>query len=216
MLREELIRKVALKMDEISSSNDVIVSVGSDDNNPLYTQINALLNESINDVLSKAPIYRLTDYPYMSKLSDFRVETIGRRKIAFLRIPPSFIRLASITDAALRRPIVELAIQGDAVDIIQHNPFLMAKNAKPVAVLNITPNGEREIACYSYSATDTPNPMALYIERFNGSLDTSSVLDINDYLADIVSWTCAGRVFVAQGDALKGKACDENAIALMV
>ena len=54
MDRQELIRKVALKMDEISSSDDVIVSVGIDDNNPLYTQIDSLLNESVNDMLMKA------------------------------------------------------------------------------------------------------------------------------------------------------------------
>ena len=59
MTREELIKNVALKMDEISSSDDVIVDVNISDNNPLYTQINKLLNESINEALVKAPVHRI-------------------------------------------------------------------------------------------------------------------------------------------------------------
>lgn len=216
MTREELIKKVAMKMDEISSSNDVFVSVGADDNNPLYTQINSLLNESINDVLSKAPMYRLTDLLTSSKPSDVNVDTIDERKVAVIRIPSSFMRIASITDAAFKRPIVDLAIPGDAVDNMQHNPYLMAKNAKPVGVLEANSYGEREIRCYSYSHADTPNPTALYIERFNGSLDISSEITIDDYLADIISWVCAGKVFVAEGFADRGKVCDENAAAIMI
>ena len=83
MIRHELIKKVALKMDEISSSDDVIVPVGTGDNNPLYTQINNLLNESVNDVLMKAPIYRLSGhiaeqnmvsiYFIFTSLSEFKI-----------------------------------------------------------------------------------------------------------------------------------------------
>lgn len=214
MTREELIKKVALKMDEISSSDDVMVPVGTGDNNPIYTQINNLLNESVNDVLMKAPIYRLQGH--MSNISNFTKSAIFvLRQKAVISLPEDFIRLVSITDTAFQRPIVEIAIEGDDIDKRQHNRFLVAKNAKPVAVLGNSAEG-RIITCYSYGEKETPAPSLLYIKRYDKERDTSADTDLDEYMIDIVSWVCAGKVFSAQGDITKGKTCDENASALMI
>lgn len=217
MTREELIKKVALKMDEISSSDDVIVPVGTGDNNPLYTQINDLLNESVNDVLLKAPIYRLQNQ--VEKLPDDSIKTgeiFGNtRRVAVLSISDDFIRLVSITDALFERPIVDLSIEGDAIDKKQHNRFLVAKHSKPVAVLANSAEG-RKITCYSYDASDKVTPTVLYIKRYDNDRDTSAETDLDEYMTDVVSWVCAGKVFFAQGDMNKGKICDDNAAALMV
>ena len=220
MTREELIKKVALKMDEISSSDDVIVAVDSSDNNPLYTQINGLLNESINDILTKAPIHRLTSFVDVVLQGNANTcdAPVGNRSVAVFNVPKDFIRLVSIVDTNFKRPIVELSFEGDEVDKRQHNKFLMAKSSKPVAVLglNAEGQGENKITCYSYDKNTTPYPTMHYISRFEGALDLSSNITIDDYLADIVSWACAGRVFAAQGDVNKGQLCDNNATALMV
>lgn len=214
MIRQELIRKVALKMDEISSSDDVIIPVGIDDNNPLYTQIDSLLNESVNEVLAKAPIYRIQSQ--VTAASDSTNENIfnGTRKMAVIPVPDDFIRIASITDEAFQRPIVDLAIEGDEVDKRQHNSFLVAKGAKPVAVMGRDDEGKRVIRCYSYAADDTVSPNMLYIKRYEDT-NLSTEIDFDNYIIDIVSWVCAGKVFAAQGDIAKGKTCDENAVALM-
>lgn len=216
MTREELIKKVALKMDEISSSDDVIVPVNASDNNPIYTQINALLNESVNDVLTKAPIYRLQNH-VTSLDSGYEVKEIfnGTRKVAIITVPEDFIRIASISDEAFQRPIVDLAIEGDDVDKKQHNKFLVAKSAKPVAVIGRNATGGRIITCYSYG-NETPALSFNYISRYNNESDTSAETDLDGYMVDVVSWVCAGKVFAAQGDANKGKLCDDNASALMV
>ena len=216
MTREELIKKVALKMDEISSSDDIIVPVGTGDNNPLYTQINNLLNESVNDVLMKAPIYRLQNR--VEKLSEDNISTgvlKSTRKTAIFKISDDFIRLVSITDTLFDRPVVDLAFEGDDVDKRQRNKFLVAKNAKPVAVIANTEEG-RKITCYSYGSNQTPDPTLLYIKRYDNDTDTVSDTDLDDYMIDLVSWVCAGKVFAAQGDINKGKICDDNAAALMV
>lgn len=224
MTREELIRKVALKMDEISSSDDVIVSVGTEDNNPLYTQINSLLNESVNDVLMKAPTYRLQnhmkalttesidlDNPWWGSEEIFN----GTRKVLVINVPDDFLRLASISDKSFERPIVDLAIEGDDTARRQHNKYLVAKTAKPVAVISNGMDG-RKITCYSYPAKTGPQAVFLYIKRYDKSMDLGVEADLDDYMVDLVSWVCAGRVFVAQGDINKGKICDENASALMI
>lgn len=225
MTREELIKKVAMKMDEISSSDDVIVPVSTGDNNPLYTQINYLLNESVNDVLMKAPIYRLQSQ--MASLSssgaigeepaDVEILPIfnGARRIAIIYTPDDFLRLVSISDNAFQRPIIELAIEGDFMDKRQHNKFLVAKSAKPVAVMGSNENG-RCITCYSYESSESPNPTLRYVKRYMKDMNISEESDLDGYLVDIVSWVCAGKVFATQGDINKGKICDENAMALMI
>ena len=219
MTREELIKKVALKMDEISSSDDVIVPVGTGDNNPLYTQINNLLNESVNDVLMKAPIYRIQSQ--IETASAFTVEERfskpNKRRVAIFVLPEDFIRMVSISDSAFQRPIVDLAVEGDDTDKRQHNKFLVAKSAKPVAVMGRGSNG-RTITCYSYDTSEdtTPNPSLQYIKRYDNDRDTSAETDLDGYMIDLVSWVCAGKVFAAQGDTIKGKICDENASALMI
>lgn len=215
MTREGLIKEVALKMDEISSSDDVIVSVNISDNNPLYTQINNLLNESINEVLTKAPIYRLQSQVDAYPL--FSVEEIlgGTRRKAVFNVPNDFIRLASVIDGAFQRPIVDLSIEGDDVDKMQHNKFLVAKLAKPVAVIGKDQSGKRTISCYSYGLDETINPKMLYVRRYvnlNPLVDTG----LDEYLTNIVSWVCAGKVFASRGDINNGKICDDNASALMV
>lgn len=231
MTREELIKKVALKMDEISSSDDVMVPVNAGDNNPLYTQINNLLNEAVNDVLMKAPIYRLQSQVESLPMFhtekdkennditviDYNITNIfsGSRKKIEVPVSDEFLRLVSISDDCFQRPIVELAIEGDDTDKKQHNKFLVAKSAKPVAVLSNSANG-RIITCYSYDSSATPNPTLLYVKRYNNEKDTTIETDLDDYMIDIVSWVCAGKVFAAQGDINKGKICDDNASALMI
>lgn len=207
MDRQELIRKVALKMDEISSSDDVIVSVGIDDNNPLYTQIDSLLNESVNDMLMKAPIYRL--YNHINTVASSRPTTVNSIKVGIIEVPVDFLRFASIEDKAFKRPIVTLAVEGDDVDKRQHNKHLVAKKTKPVAVISNDATKKRIITCYSYGLADMPSPTMQYIKRYDGNTT------LDDYQIDIATWICAGKVFAVQGDTVKEKTCDENAVALM-
>ena len=208
MDRQELIRKVALKMDEISSSDDVIVSVGIDDNNPLYTQIDSLLDESVNDVLMKTPIYRLQNH--IESVSAARPDTVNGVKVGIVEVPDDFLRFVSIEDKVFNRPIVTLAMEGDDVDKRQHNKHLVAKKTKPVAVLNNDLTKGRIIKCYSYGLADQPSPTMLYIKR------CTDVSTLDEYQTDIVSWACAGIVFSVQGDISKSKICNENAAALMI
>lgn len=222
MTREELIKRIALKMDEISSSDDVITPVGTGDNNPLYTQINNLLNESVNDVLMKAPIHRLTSHIVAGSTSSITTkDTVGKtRKSAQISVPDDFLRLGSIVDENFERPIVELAMEGDDIAKRQHNRHLVAKSAKPVAVFGTIYEGgvcKRIITCYSYS-TDKASvtPSLYYIKRYDEDKDTSSEVGLDDYMIDIVSWVCAGKVYASRGDINNEKVCSDNAAALMI
>lgn len=217
MIRHELIKKVALKMDEISSSDDVIVSVDAGDNNPLYTQINGLINESINEVLAKAPISRIS-LNQIIQTSGYTEDLVysKNRTVPMIAMPNDFLRLVSIDDDKFQRPITELAVEGDEISKRQHNRFLMAKSAKPVGVVSADGlSGARVIKCYSYDPKDTPNPTMLYVKRFDGELDESREINLDDYILNVASWVCAGKVFSSRGDVNNSKACDDNAVALM-
>lgn len=221
MTREELIKRIALKMDEISSSDDVITPVGTGDNNPLYTQINNLLNESVNDVLMKAPIYRLSSHIVAGKAEAIDTKLIKNttRYSAQITVPDDFLRLGSITDDNFERPIVELAMEGDDISKRQHNKHLVAKSAKPVAVLGTIYEGgtcKRVITCYSYDSNTTVSPSLYYIKRYDEDNDTSAEIALDDYMVDIASWVCAGKVFASQGNVNGEKICSENAVALMI
>mgnify|MGYP003291863133 CR=1 FL=1 len=214
MTRNWIIRMVALKMDEISSSDEVYTAVDISDNNPLYTQINCLLDESINEVLLKAPIYRIQDHVSKAATSVTVLDIFGgARKKALITMPDDFVRFVSITDDCFHRPITDLAIEGDEVDKKQHNKHIVAKKAKPVAVVSNTENG-RMVHCYSYDTSDTPNPTMLYVKRYESG-DMLSEINLDQYIINIATWVCAGKVFSIQGDFAKSKACDENATALM-
>lgn len=222
MTREEFIKRVALKMDEISSSDDVIIPVGTGDNNPLYTQINNLINESVNEVLMKAPIYRLNSYVANGKSDTILLTDIfdGDRKVATIALPDDFLRLGSIWDSEFHRPIVNLAMEGDEVANRQYNKNLVAKAAKPVAVLGTKysdSKAQRIITCYSYSKDKTSTTLSYYyIKRYENDKITTEETGLDDYVIDAASWVCASKTFSAQGDINKSKLCDENAIALMV
>lgn len=215
MERIELIKKVALKMDEISSSNQVVVDVLDSDNNPLYALIDGLLNESINDVLTKAPVYRIPD-AFTATEGDLEGSMAilnDTRRAGVISLPEDFIRLVSISASDLDRHIVDLSIEGDETDKRQHNKFLVAKNAKPVGVLGRADEGYRVIYVYSFEKDITPLMSLTYVKRFT---DTVNDIELDDYMSELVSWVCAGRVFAVQGDINRGKICDENAAALMV
>jgi hypothetical protein len=218
MTREELIKKVAMKMDEISSSDDVIVPVMAEDNNPQYALINGLLNESINDVLAKVPIHRIqvqietVQTDTTETLKDGNGATI--RQMPVFSVPMDFLRLVSISDPSFMRPIVELATEGDSIAKRQHNRFLMAKTAKPVAVIGRSGN-TREIVCYSLGADKTPNTTMTYVKRFTGDESPSATVDLDPYLEEVVAWVCAGKVFSAQGNVAKMQICDTTAAAAL-
>lgn len=201
-------------MDEISSSDDsIVLAVGPEDNNPLYVQIGCLLNESVNEVLMKASLSRLQDH--VASTSWETSINIPGRMAAIIKVPDDFLRIVSIEDKAFQRPITSLAVEGDDMDKRQHNKFLVAKEAKPVAVIGYSPEYGRIVTCYSYDSNSSPAPVMRYIKRYDNGSDTMADVCLDEYLIDIVSWVCAGKVFAALGDSDRVKLCDVNAVSLM-
>lgn len=222
-------------MDEVSpeiEADDLVVD-GSD-GNPLYTLIDGLVDGGALELFSVAPYWRLPQSVFSTpSVADAGSErtiadgagTIAVRKVIRLKLPDDFLRVAEIMCDEFQRPITEAVPEMSELGRRQHNPFLMAKEARPVGVLSHgvwgTGNSAvhcREIDCYSVASSPT-NMVATYIPKptmpESGSTDDVEEV-IPPVLLPALEWLIAARTFGARGDANHLAICQQNAQNLLV
>lgn len=215
MTREELIRQAALRMDEITPENDIKLEVGVDDNNPLFVLIDGMIEDSVIDLFKIAP---LTHLP-ISKVTedcitlDYADSAKTRQKICIL-IPEDCIRFVGVRTEQFRRPIVRFYDEDSPEARRQSDPYLIAKESKPIAVYN---HAKTRIECFSIPSDAKRDEQleATYIAK-----PTSLGPDISDSVPEILipalEWLIASRVFGARGDAARKATCEENVQRLML
>lgn len=235
--RAELIKRVALKMDEVSPDVSVAdLTVDASDGNPLYTLIDGLIDGGALELFSVAPYWRLKQTTFRS--ADIDLESVGiartvadgsttisARKIIRLRVPDDFLRVAEIDHTSFQRPITEVFEEVSEMGKRQHNPFLMGKEAKPVGVMSHGLWGStqcREIDCYSVasSVTTTDGVTATYIPKPAVISDDAPAVTVEDAIPEVLipalEWLIAARTFGARGDANHAAICQQNAQNLLV
>lgn len=232
MTREQLIQNVALRMDEITPSEGLVISVDGRDNNPLYAIIDGLIEAGALELFSVAPFWRLKQ----TEFSDVVVEALptifnnadGSQKFVIrLKVPDDFLRVAEISCTGFQRPITEVVPEQSAEGRRQHNRWLIAKEARPVGVISHgvwtsggTSSQCREIDCYSLSSiVQTSEVSATYIAKPADGIGASpSVVedDIPAILIPALEWLIAARVFGARGDVNHAQVCQQNAQNLLV
>ena len=214
MKRNELIRQVALRMDEVTpDSPDFTIAdipVDGSDNNPLYALIDGLVDSGALELFSVAPYWRLpqkefdpdTDIVIQSvgtprEYMDGSSKTIGARKVIRLKVPDDFLRVAEIDCEEFQRPITEAVPEISEMGKRQHNPFLMGKEARPVGVIS---HGKweveqdefvqcREIDCYSLpssSTLDETDMNATYIPTPEMPAITDTTTDIETVVPPVL------------------------------
>lgn len=214
MTELDLIKRAALRMDEISAGEDTVVNVSVDgiaqtDSNPLYVQLQGMVYECLKTVFATAPYWRLPQSEFDDKaIVPISGET-GSRKIIKLKLPDDFLRIAEIDCADFERPITEVYGEQSVQGRRQHNDYLRAGISKPVGIMSHgvwsnTP--AREIDCYSLpsdTAVTAADVMAHYIA-------IPAVADLPDSLEPAVEWLMAERVFAARGDTGHAQLCQAN------
>lgn len=227
MTRDELIVQVALRMDEITPEEDLVIAVGEADNNPLYALIDGIADDAALELYSVAPYWRLPQTAFEE--ANIKVTPItgdaDSRKIIRLRLGDDFLRVAEISCVDFQRPITEVAVEQSPEGRRQHNRFLMGKEAKPVGVLSFgmwqqESHGQmvnvkcREIDCYSLSYDTTVTPslgvVASYIAK------PGAAEDVPEILVPALEWLVAARAFGARGDVNHAQICQQNAQNLLV
>ena len=230
MKRNELIRQVALRMDEVTPDITIEdLTVDGADGNPLYALIDGLVDAGALELFSVAPYWRLPQQEFGS--ANTIVESLpalfGSRKIIRLKVEEDFLRVAEISCTGFQRPITEAVPEMSEAGKRQHNRFLMGKEAKPVGVISHGKwNGAqcREIDCYSLPSNSTVSPSsgieATYIAAPEMPAVTDTTTDIETVvppvLVDALEWIVAARTFGARGDADHAAICQQNAQNLLV
>ena len=238
MTRLELIRQVALRMDEVTpESPDFTIAnipVDGSDNNPLYALIDGLVDAGALELFSVAPFWRLPQKAFTGVAVKTLPALFNSRKVVRLKVEDDFLRVAEIDCVHFQRPITEVVPEVSDLGKRQHNRFLMGKEAKPVGVMShdewTTGSGQsavtaqcREIDCYSIDGSTTVNVAtdvkATYIATpempsVESSTDIETV--VPPVLVDALEWLVAARTFGARGDANHAAICQQNAQNLLV
>ena len=230
MTREELIRQVALRMDEVTpDAPDFTIAdipVDGSDNNPLYALIDGLIDAGALELFSVAPYWRLPQKDFANKKVEALPALFGGRKYIRLKVDDDFLRVAEISCSDFQRPITEAVPEMSEAGKRQHNRFLMGKEAKPVGVISHGAwNGSqcREIDCYSLPSNTTVTASsgieATYIATPTMPATSSSTAIetvVPPVLVDALEWIVAARTFGARGDANHAAICQQNAQNLLV
>ena len=244
MTRLQLIQQVALRMDEVSPEIEVAdLTVDGSDGNPLYTLIDGLVDGGALELFSVAPYWRLQQKIFGDSSIDFETVgserkfndgdgTITQREAIRLKVPDDFLRVAEINHESFLRPITEVVEESSDVARRQHNPYLMAKEAKPVGVMShgVWETGNetthcREIDCFSVKEEDAVvgKVVATYIPKpetiVDGETEQTSVSveqAVPPVLIPALEWLIAARTFGARGDANHAAICQQNAQNLLV
>lgn len=240
MTRAELISQVALRMDEITPSAGLSVTVDGSDGNPLATLIDGIVDDGVLELFTIAPYWRLKQtafaYSATAASNEIIVESLGtkfdNRKVIRLKVSDNFLRVAEINCADFQRPITEVFPEQSEQGKRQHNRFLMGKEARPVGVMSHGVwNSEqaREIDCYSLASDSTvtassgisasyiAKPAVIYDDTDGVSPDNSVSVEsvVPAVLIPALEWLIASRAFGARGDANHASICQQTAQNLL-
>lgn len=236
MTRAQLISAVALRMDEITPSAGLSVTVDGSDNNPLATLIDGIIDDGVLELFTAAPYWRLPQTSFTAieneATNEIKVDDFDSRKIILLKVKNDFLRIGSVYCDDFQRPITEVYPEQSAEGKRQYNKYLMGKEAKPVAVMS---SGvwdsviSREIKCFSLSAatqvtkdsvtaTYVAKPATIVDDTDGVAPDNSVPVEsvVPPMLIPALEWLLASRTFGARGDAGHADICRQNAQNLLV
>lgn len=191
MERLGLIEKVKIKLDEYTPEG---VSL------PFDEIIGPLLDESATGVLQKGPLHLIT--PTNIPLTGNVVKYANDK--AYIPVPTDYIRLYQIK-YPLWKKAVRIAITPEHEEYkTQENEYLTAGYARPVVAIVYDTNSQDAITRYfecgkvlDPGQTEL-TPVAQYVKKFKPE-------ELNDTLADALTWLCTSKVFGVLGYGDKAK-----------
>lgn len=209
MEREQLINKVKTRIDEVSASGDVIVDVGVENTKPFDSIIDELLDESVTEVLLKAPFYRLETIEEKGLVG---TPVANDENIGTVELPDDCLRLVSFKMRDWLCPVTSFAVPGDAVATRQSNKYIRGGVAKPVAVLRKL-GTLFNISYYSVKESHEVEELIYVAKHTEGA----SRIEIEDQqMIDALCWICAGKTLGVLGEKGLAEMCYENAKGLLI
>ncbi len=186
MERSGLINKVKIKLDELTPEG-----VGL----PFDDYIGPMLDESAKEILEKGPMHLLTS-------TDLIITGIlYANNKAYIPVPVDYIRLAEMKFPLWKKSVKNAISTENPAYAIQENEYLAGGYGRPSVVkLSTSPVGgavSKYLECSKVVASAVPTS-ASYIK-------TAKPEELNDLLADSLSWLCCSKIFIIgkQGDMAK-------------
>lgn len=146
MKREDVIRKVKVKLEEFSPFDEPKPLVAIEDSNvkPINSYIEETLDTAYDNVLLLAPLHLIKD-----SVVDISSDPITiKRKVGYKDVPDDFLRLHSVMYDKWKRMVYRVIYPDQPEYALQRNEYTRGGIAKPVIAIN---NNKFEI--YSISPT---------------------------------------------------------------
>lgn len=196
MTRSELVNIVKIKIDEYAPQEYSSL--------PFDSYISPLLDESAREIVKRGPLRLLppTNIPLTGVLY--------KNSRSYIPVPSDYVRLYEIR-YPLWEKSVRVAISPDnPLYKIQENEFTKSGYSRPcVAIVWTSVNGEPISLYFECSRVDDPGsatltPTAAYVK-------TTLPEELNDQLADSLTWLCTSKVLGVLGYGDKARIALEQA-----
>jgi hypothetical protein len=178
MRREDVIKKVKVKLEEFSPFDEPKSLVAIQDSNvkPINSYIEETLDTAYDDVLLLAPLHLIKEN--VSDIYDEKIEVV--KKVGYLEVPDDFLRLHSVMFDKWKRMVNRVIYPNQAEYALQRNEYTRGGLAKPIIAIN---NNKFEI----YSIR--PTMKCEYFKFIPKTIEGNS--EFEDTLIDIVVLQCA-------------------------
>lgn len=169
MTRENIIKQILLRIDEISPFQDADII----DNN----LIDGLLNETAEDVLMKLPLHLLptsTPGSWQVQIDDY---------LMIITLPSDFLRLIKLKLSGWNKPVNELLPEEHPKFQLQYNnKYLRGTVNRPIAfIVNSTTNASKQIFAFGKGTTNAVSQF-YYCKKLVAELIPDNILEPMFYM----------------------------------
>lgn len=178
MKREDVIKKVKVKLEEFSPFDEPksLVAIADSNVKPINSYIEETLDIAYDDVLLLAPLHLIKEN--VSDIYDEKIEVV--KKVGYLEVPDDYLRLHSVMFDKWKRMVNRVIYPDQAEYALQRNEYTRGGIAKPVIAIN---NNKFEI----YSIKPSMKCECFkYIPK-----TTEGNSDFEDALIDMIVLQCA-------------------------
>ena len=214
MNRSEIINKVKTRIDEVSSSDSLIIDVGIEDNKPIDEIIDEVLDGSILEILSSAPLHYLpikkADITTSVNETD-SVSVAGYsiiKNIATFELPSDFLRLARLKLDSWKDYICDFTDENSAIARRQRDIYLRATTELPVAVRR-----NNTIMAYSVPSSSA-NAVIEYVG--NALFEGSQCVITDNKAIEAMLWRCAAKALIVIGRTNEVQICETKSAEALV
>jgi hypothetical protein len=199
MNRSALINRIKIKMDEFTPSGVAL---------PFDEYIGPILDDSAISLIKVSPLHLLTPTP-ITLTSETGPSLVSLVKYAgdksYIPVPVDYVRLYEIKYPLWKRSVRKAIPVESQAYRPQENEYLKGGYGRPfVAIVQTSVSGEAATRYFECSKViepandETLTPIALYVKK-------TAPEDLNDSLADALTWLCTSNLLMIMGYADKAK-----------